>query len=71
MEELIKFIKKKAFLVCIIALTLIVLVYSAIIYINWDKSPQDREQVEVSLPVLDLGGYSTLSKQYKEVKIKR
>lgn len=53
-----------------IFLFLILIVYSLVLYSGWNKNAEDENYVvEVSLPVMDWGNYSNLSKQYHTDKI--
>ncbi len=58
--------KYKNYLPFIISTTLflIIIIYSLIIYINWDKKLQNNEtNVEINLPVINWDKYMNLSKQ--------
>lgn len=49
-----------------LALFLIILFCSLVIYLKWDQPvTEEASSVEVNLPVLDWQRYSTLSKQYE------
>lgn len=49
---------------------LIIITYSFMLYLRWNKDLENGDYVvEVSLPVMDWGSYSSLSKQYHTDKI--
>ena len=49
---------------------LIIIIYSFTLYLGWNKNLENGDYVvEVSLPVMDWGNYSSLSKQYRTDKI--
>lgn len=49
---------------------LIIITYSFMLYLRWNKDLENGDYVvEVSLPVMDWGSYSGLSKQYRTDKI--
>lgn len=55
-----------------ILMFLIILIYSAVLYIDWNKNITKKDyQVEVSLPIIDWQKYSNLSKQYSNVNLKK
>lgn len=54
-----------------IALFLVLIIYTAILYLNWDnKVEKDTYEIEVSLPIIDWQRYSSLSKQLKDSTMK-
>jgi len=55
----------------LIALFLVLVIYTTLLYINWEK-PLEKEayELEVSLPIIDWQKYSSLSKQYESTTMK-